>query len=40
MIMYIVILNKKIYVFFIILIYGKLTVNIKIINLGYSIIEF
>lgn len=40
MIMHIAILNKKTHVFFIILTYGKSTVNTKITNLGHSITEF
>lgn len=41
MIKYIVIINRKLYVFFNLLyVYDKLIVNIIIINLGYSIIEF
>lgn len=38
---YIVIINRKLYVFFNLLyVFDKLIVNIIIINLGYSIIEF
>lgn len=38
---YIVIINRKLYVFFNLLyVFDKLIVNILIINLGYSIIEF